>query len=126
LGWYKAVWGRFAEFRGRARRKEYWWFTVFNIIVALSLALLDGMIGTFSVEAGLGLFSGLYILVVIIPRLAVAVRRLHDTGRTGWWTLIGLIPLLGGVVLFIFTVLDSEPEANAYGVPPKSFTGSRR
>lgn len=123
FGWYTAVWGRFADFSGRARRKEYWWFAVLNAIVVFCLVVLDGMLATLSIEAGIGFLSGLYVLAGIIPGLALAVRRLHDTGRTGWWVLLGFVPFFGLVVLFVFAVLDTEPRTNAYGPPPKPFWG---
>ena len=71
-------------------------------------------------ETGLGFFSGIYALGVMIPGIAVSVRRLHDTGRSGWWLLINLVPLLGSIVFIYFTVLDSNPESNEYGPSPKN------
>ena len=120
MNWYLEVLKKYAVFSGRARRKEYWMFFLFNLIITLVLALIDSLMGTFSPQAGLGLLSGLYSLAVLIPSIAVTVRRLHDTGRSGWWILIGLIPFIGGIVLLIFMVLDSEPGANQYGPNPKA------
>ena len=71
----------------------------------------------------MGLLTTLYSLAILIPSIAVGVRRLHDTGRSGWWLLIGLIPVLGSIVLIVFFVLDSEPGENAYGANPKALTG---
>ena len=71
----------------------------------------------------MGLLTTLYSLAILIPSIAVVVRRLHDTGRSGWWLLIGLIPVLGSIVLIVFFVLDSEPGENAYGANPKALTG---
>jgi uncharacterized membrane protein YhaH (DUF805 family) len=119
MSWYLEVLKKYAVFSGRARRKEYWMFVLFNIIIILVLALIDYLTGTFSPRAGVGLLGGLYSLAVLIPSIAVTVRRLHDTGRTGWWILIGLIPVIGNIVLLIFMVLDSEPGANEYGPNPK-------
>ena len=73
------------------------------------------MPGTLDEETGMGLLTTLYSLAILIPSIAVGVRRLHDTGRSGWWLLIGLIPVLGSIVLIVFFVLDSEPGENAYG-----------
>ncbi len=98
---------------------EYWMFILFNIIITVVLALIDYLTGTFSPRAGVGLLGGLYALAVLIPSLVVTVRRLHDTDRTGWWILIGLIPVIGGIVLLIFMLLDSQPGANRYGPNPK-------
>lgn len=94
-------------------------FFLINLVIAVVLAIIDGLIGTFSPQAGVGLLEGLYSLAVLIPSLAVTVRRLHDTGRTGWWILIALIPFIGGIVLLIFMVFDSELGANEYGPNPK-------
>jgi uncharacterized membrane protein YhaH (DUF805 family) len=119
MSWYLEVLKKYAVFDGRARRMEYWMFILFNIIITVVLALIDYLTGTFSPRAGVGLLGGLYALAVLIPSLAVTVRRLHDIGRTGWWILIGLIPVIGGIVLLIFMVLDSESGPNEYGPNPK-------
>jgi uncharacterized membrane protein YhaH (DUF805 family) len=84
------------------------------------LSFVDVFIGTFDPETGAGLLGGIYTLAILIPSIAVTVRRLHDTGRSGWWWLIGLIPLIGWIVLFVFMVLDSDPETNEYGPSPKA------
>ncbi|MDP3126349.1 MAG: DUF805 domain-containing protein, partial [Thiobacillus sp.] len=99
MDWYLGVLKQYAVFKGRARRKEYWFFILFNLIASLLLTLVDFMTGSLDAELGMGLLSGLYSLAILIPSLAVTVRRLHDTGRTGWWLLIGLIPLIGAIVL---------------------------
>ncbi|RUO24381.1 DUF805 domain-containing protein [Aliidiomarina minuta] len=120
MNWYLQVLQKYAVFSGRARRKEYWFFVLFNILVGLVLLLLDNLTGTYNAELGLGLLGGIYSLAVIIPSLAVAVRRLHDTGRTGWWILIALIPIIGAIVLLIFLVLEGEQGENKYGSNPKA------
>lgn len=120
MSWYLAVLKKYAVFSGRARRKEFWYFTVFNVIVSIVLAAVDAAIGTLNTDSGIGLLSGIYSLAVIIPSIAVSVRRLHDIGRSGWWVLIGLIPLVGAIVLLIFNVQDSQPGENQYGPNPKS------
>ena len=119
MNWYIGVLKQYAVFSGRARRKEYWFFVLFNIIASVVLAMIDRMTGTFSADAGVGLLSGIYALAVLIPSIAVSVRRLHDTGRTGWWLLIALVPVIGAIVLLIFMVLDSQPGTNQYGPSPK-------
>ena len=81
--------------------------------------MLDVVAGTYSVEYETGFFSGLYSLLVLIPGIAVGVRRLHDTNRSGWWILISLIPIIGVLVLFVFMCLDSQPGTNRFGVNPK-------
>src|SRR5919199_91334 len=123
VNWYLEVLKKYAVFDGRARRQEYWMFILFNIIITAVLALIDSLIGTVIRQAGFGLLQGLYDLAVLLPSIAVTVRRLHDTGRTGWWILIGLIPVIGGIVLLIFMLLDSEPGANEYGPNPKAGNG---
>ena len=113
----------YATFEGRARRKEYWLFALFYCASAVVLMIVDGFIGTLNEEAGVGLLSGLFILAALIPGLAVTVRRLHDTNRRGWWILITVIPVLGAVVLLIFTAQDSQPGANRFGPNPKGVIG---
>jgi uncharacterized membrane protein YhaH (DUF805 family) len=119
MNWYLEVLKKYAEFNGRARRKEYWMFFLISTVISIILAVIDSFTGTISEEAGLGLFSGIYALAVLIPGLSVTVRRLHDTDRSGWWILIGLIPVIGGIALLIFMVLDSTPGGNQYGPNPK-------
>ena len=103
---------KYAEFNGRARRSEYWYFVLFNFIVSLGLGMVDAF-------TGMGFLNYLYSLAVIIPGIAVGVRRLHDTGRSGWWLLVGLIPFIGWIVLIVFLVQDSNPYDNQYGPNPK-------
>lgn len=119
MNWYLEVLKNYAVFSGRSRRKEYWYFVLFNIIIITALAGMDIAIGSFSSEAGIGLLSGIYSLAVLIPGIAVSVRRLHDTDRSGWWLLIAFIPLIGYFALLIFTIQDSTPGQNKYGVNPK-------
>tara|TARA_R100000005_G_scaffold96344_1_gene82558 strand:- start:2504 stop:2887 length:384 start_codon:yes stop_codon:yes gene_type:complete len=124
MNWYLDVLkNKYAMFNGRARRKEYWFFVLFNILASIALGIVDGITGTFNDEMGVGLLGGIYWLAVLIPAIAVAVRRLHDTGRTGWWLLLCLIPVIGGLVLLIFMVFDSEPGDNQYGPNPKLESG---
>ncbi len=81
------------------------------------------MMGTLSVESGVGVLGFIYLLAVLLPGIAVSIRRLHDTDRSGWWLLIGLIPFVGAIVVFVFTVLDSTPGENQYGPNPKEAEG---
>jgi uncharacterized membrane protein YhaH (DUF805 family) len=103
----------YTGFQGRARRKEYWMFVLFSAIVSIVLAIIEGIIGSQNV------LTGLYSLAVLLPSLAVGVRRLHDTGRSGWWLLLCLIPIIGSIIVLVFTCQDSEPTANRYGLNPK-------
>jgi uncharacterized membrane protein YhaH (DUF805 family) len=123
MSWYLEVLKKYAVFGGRARRKEYWMFVLINLVITVVLILIDILIGTFSPQTGVGLLSGLYSLAVLIPFITVTVRRLHDTGRSGWSMLIGLIPIIGGIVLLIFMVQDSQPGANQYGPNSKASNG---
>lgn len=119
MNWYLEVLKKYAVFSGRARRKEYWYFTLFSTLISLALALIDSQLGTFNSEAGTGLLGGLYSLAVLIPGIAVSVRRLHDTDHSGWWLFLALVPCIGAIVLFVFTVTDSTPGTNEYGPSPK-------
>lgn len=117
MSWYLGVFKKYADFNGRARRKEYWMFTLFNFIVTVILLGIDSVI--LGSESGAGFLSGIYGLAVIVPSLAVLVRRLHDTGRSGWWVFINLIPFVGSIILLVFLVSDSAAGANEYGANPK-------
>ncbi|MBK6512489.1 MAG: DUF805 domain-containing protein [Haliea sp.] len=119
MDWYLAVLKKYAQFSGRARRKEYWYFTLFNVIFSVVLSFVDGLTGTWNPESGVGLLSGIYSLAVLIPAIAVGVRRLHDTGRSAWWLLILLIPLIGVIIFLVFMVLESQEGENQYGPSPK-------
>jgi uncharacterized membrane protein YhaH (DUF805 family) len=120
MNWYLAALKKYADFSGRARRKEYWFFVLFNIIISIVLTICDVVIGTYNSGAGIGLLSGIYTLAILLPGIGVTVRRLHDTGRSGWWILIIFVPLVGAIVLLIFMFLDSHPGTNAYGPSPKA------
>jgi uncharacterized membrane protein YhaH (DUF805 family) len=126
VSWYLEALKKYAVFSGRSRRMEYWYCVLFNIIVGVVLALIDMLIGTFSAMSNIGLLSGIYSLAVLIPTLAVMVRRLHDIDRTGWWILINLIPLVGTIVLLVFALTPGTPGSNRYGPDPKQATGEAR
>ena len=119
MNWYLQVLKKYVVFSGRAQRAEFWYFTLFNFLAVAALLVIDALIGTYSAESGIGLLSGIYVLGVMLPGIAVAIRRLHDTGRTGWWYLLLLIPLVGAIVLIVFFVQDSTPGENQYGPNPK-------
>ena len=120
MKWFIEVLTRkYATFQGRARRKEYWYFMLFYVIALIVLTVVDVVADTFNKEAEIGLFSGLFALATIVPSIAVTVRRLHDTDRSGWWVLISFVPLVGALVLLVFMVLDSQPGANRFGENPK-------
>ena len=122
MDWYMKVIKNYVGFSGRARRKEYWMFTLFNLIAAILIAVIDNVLGT-TTATGIGMLGLLYALAILLPGLAVSVRRLHDTGRSGWWLLIALVPLLGAIVLLVFMVLDGNRGSNEYGPDPKAMDG---
>lgn len=109
----------YANFSGRARRREYWMFILFYVLISLVLVFIDGMTGTFNAGSGMGLLGGLYALGMLVPSFAVMVRRLHDTEKSGWWSLIILIPLVGVIVLLVFLCMDSKTSQNKFGLSRK-------
>jgi uncharacterized membrane protein YhaH (DUF805 family) len=112
----RSVLSQYVGFSGRARRSEYWWYILFYLIVAIVASIIDNILGTDS--GNTGLVAGLVALALFLPTLAVSVRRLHDTGRSGWWILLGLIPLIGAIILIVWYCQDSQGP-NAYGPSPK-------
>ncbi|MFI9601406.1 DUF805 domain-containing protein [Streptomyces sp. NPDC052043] len=112
MNWYVEVLKKYAVFNGRARRQEYWMFTLFTVIISIVLAIVDAVIGTQALD-------WIYTVAVLLPTLAVTVRRLHDTDRSGWWVLIGLIPLVGFIVMLVFLATEGTPRENKYGANPK-------
>ena len=119
MDWYFEVLRKYSVFEGRARRTEYWFFVLFNTLIQIGLVVLDVIAGTFGEELGVGLLSGIYSLAVLVPSFAVLARRLHDTDRSGWWILIGIVPLVGGLVLLIFALFEGDPGENRFGPSPK-------
>jgi uncharacterized membrane protein YhaH (DUF805 family) len=119
MNWYLKVLKNYAEFSGRARRKEYWMFALFNIVFSIAAIILDNILGTTIEDVGYGLFYCLYGLAVIIPSLAVGVRRLHDVGKSGWFLFVALIPIIGAIWLLVLLCTDGNAGANEYGPNPK-------
>lgn len=111
MEYFLGAFKKFADFSGRARRKEYWMYFLFYMIFYIGLAIIDGVVGTM-------FLAFIFSVVMLIPSISIATRRLHDTGRSGWWQLIALIPLVGAIVLIIFLVQDSHAD-NSYGPNPK-------
>jgi uncharacterized membrane protein YhaH (DUF805 family) len=112
MQWYLGVWRNYVGFDGRASRTEYWMFTLFNAIAVVVLMLLGALMRINSV------LILVYELAIIVPSLAVQFRRLHDTGRSGWWMLITLVPFAGAIVLLVFFLLPSDPGMNRFGAEP--------
>lgn len=112
MEWYLKVLKNYVGFQGRARRKEYWMFALISFIISIVLTIVESVLGLTSV------LTGIYSLAILLPSLAVGVRRLHDTGRSGWWLLLGFIPIIGFIVLIVFFCQESEAD-NQYGSNPK-------
>lgn len=120
MNWYlDVVKNKYSVFTGRAQRQEFWYFILFYFLIYFALSVIDQVTGAFDEETGTGLLSGLYMLAMLVPSLAVGARRLHDIGRSGWWQLLMLIPIIGGLILIFFFVQDSQPGDNQYGSNPK-------
>ncbi|MCX4956903.1 MULTISPECIES: DUF805 domain-containing protein [Streptomyces] len=112
---YTDVLKKYAVFSGRARRQEYWMFTLFQVAIAIVLMILDGLLGTYP------LLVGLYFLGTFVPSLAVTVRRLHDLGKSGAWYFIAFVPFIGGIWLLVLTATAGQPQPNEYGADPKAY-----
>ena len=110
---------KYASFSGRARRKEYWMFVLFNFIVAFVVGFIGGFLAGATNVGAFAFLGTIYNLAVILPSLAVLCRRLHDIGKSGWWWLIGLVPFVGWIVILVFCCSDSQPGENQYGPNPK-------
>ena len=107
--YYIGVLKNYAKFEGRARREEFWYFLLFNFIVGIILSIISATV-----------LYPIYALATIVPHIALAARRLHDTNRSGWWQLLAIIPLIGIIVLIVFYVQDSEKGDNRFGSNPKA------
>ena len=116
MNWYLEVLKKYVVFDGRAHRTEFWMFTLISVVISIVLALIDVAIGTYG--AGGGVLQGIYGLAVLLPSLAVGVRRLHDIGRSGWWLLLGLIPLVGIIILIVWWAQEGDAGTNEYGPNP--------
>ena len=111
---------KYAVFSGRARRKEYWMFALLYLIASVAGMVIDVIVGTFDPIAGIGVFSVLVTLGLLLPSIGVLVRRLHDTDRSGWWALILFIPLFGAIAILVFMCLDGTNGENRFGLDPKA------
>lgn len=133
MKWFIKAFRQYADFSGRASRQEFWMFVLFNLLFAMAWAfvagLLTGLLGdSFDHDSDRLIFMykliAIYYAVTAVPAMAVGVRRLHDTGRSGWWMLIGLVPLVGGIWLIVLMCSDDNPGDNRYGSPPDGTTGN--
>jgi uncharacterized membrane protein YhaH (DUF805 family) len=119
MQWYLGVLKKYAVFSGRARRTEFWMFTLFNVLVSIVMGILDVVLQT-PRAGGIGLLGFLYAVAVLLPGLGVAIRRLHDTNRSGLWVLIAFVPIVGAIVLLVFCALAGTPGPNQHGADPKA------
>ncbi|MFI6680414.1 DUF805 domain-containing protein [Kribbella sp. NPDC050470] len=119
MQWYIDVIKKYAVFDGRARRKEFWMFTLFSFIVSLILVIIDRIIGTTYGPGNNGVLQSIYSLAVLLPTIGVSIRRLHDTNRSGWWLLLWLT-CIGLIVLIIFWALEGNAGDNKHGPDPKA------
>jgi len=113
MKWYLDALKKYAVFSGRARRLEFWMFSLVGFLIGMLISGVEFAIGS------PGILGSLFSLAMVLPGLAVTVRRLHDTDHSGWWVLVPVIPIIGGIVLLVFMLLDSDPRANRYGDNPK-------
>ncbi|HZC27084.1 MAG TPA: DUF805 domain-containing protein [Actinopolymorphaceae bacterium] len=120
MQWYLGVLKQYANFHGRARRTEFWMYALFNALIAAVLLILNAVVSKGSVSGPFYLLLVLYNLAVLLPSLAVGVRRLHDTNRSGFWILIGLIPLVGAIILIVFYASPGTQGPNSHGADPKA------
>jgi uncharacterized membrane protein YhaH (DUF805 family) len=124
VDWMILPFMRYADFSGRSRRKEYWMFVLFNILVVIALLIVSGILGLLASDDDIGVGAVVALLVVyflatFVPGLAVQVRRLHDQDKSGWFVLLGLVPF-GGIILLIFMVIEGTPGPNRFGPDPKA------
>ena len=119
--WYITVINQYFNFKGRSRRKEYWMYTLFNIIFLLTAVLLDNYLIGLTIEGDIpiGFLTFSYYFFVLIPTMALTVRRLHDIGKSGWFYLIALIPYIGGLILILLMCIEGQPASNKWGENPK-------
>ncbi len=110
MEYYVGVLKKYAVFEGRATRSEYWYFVLFSFLISIAITIVEGIL-----FKGNNLLGGVYSLAVFIPSLAVGARRLHDTGKSGWWQLLCLIPIVGWIVLIVFLATEGQSESNEYG-----------
>lgn len=114
FGWYQISWHKYFDFKSRSRRKEFWYFILFNALVTLGCSIVDRYIG-FDIDV----FTWLYFIAAMVPGTSVCVRRLHDIGNSGWWLLVGFVPIVGAIILLIKFLKISESGANIYGENPR-------
>ena len=115
MSWYLHCWRQYAEFDGRASRKEFWLFFLFYIVIFVALLAVDGLIGVYSHSLHVGALSGIYMIASFLPYVGVTIRRLHDANMSGWWSCIGVLPYVGGIILYVLLALPSTEGENKFG-----------
>lgn len=115
---YLAVWKKYVDFKGRAGRSEFWIFTLVNVVIMILLTAVNNR------PEEPNLIMGLFALAIILPSFAVTARRMHDIDRSGWWQLVSLIPMVGGIALLVMCALKGVPGANRFGEPPAAQPGA--
>ncbi|WP_291869236.1 DUF805 domain-containing protein [Maribacter sp.] len=116
MNWYAMAFSKYADFSGRSRRKEYWMFNLFNALIVVGIVFIGAVLGS---EDYVMYPLGIYVLAIIIPGLALTVRRLHDQGKSGWYMLVRCIPIIGGIWFLVLMCTDGEYNSNLYGLNPK-------
>lgn len=112
---------KYVDFSGRARRSEFWYFVLFTFLVGIGTSILDAILGTdYDGSTSGGLINTLGSLALFLPSLAAAIRRLHDIDRSGWWILLGIIPIVGWIIVIVWYCTDTKPGDNQYGPDPKN------
>jgi uncharacterized membrane protein YhaH (DUF805 family) len=119
MHWYLEVLKKYAVFDGRARRQEYWMFVLISTLLPFLAMILAGALGM-QMGNGVQVLLVVYYAVTLLPSIAVWVRRLHDTGRSGWWVWASFVPLIGAIALLVFSLQDGEHGTNRYGPNPKT------
>ena len=118
LDWATRPLKKYADFSGRAPRAEYWWFYLLIIVGYVIATILDSMLGLGQTVGPYGVLMCVFALAILIPSIAAGIRRLHDTDHSGWWLLIGLVPLIGAIVLIVYFVTQGTQGPNRYGEDP--------
>lgn len=122
MKWYLKALSSYADFNGRARRKEFWMFFFCNLLMLILMICIDYSANLIHWPSGFGILTMMYMLITFLPSLAVQVRRLHDVGKSGWMLFIPIIPIIGSIWLIVLLCTDSEAGKNKYGANPKEKT----
>lgn len=123
LEYYKMAFDKYADFKTRSTRGEFWWFFLANFLISIGFNILSFAFiasGSDGLAGAIGILSMLYSLAILVPYISVGARRLHDTGRSGWYQLLMFIPLIGIIILIVFWAQEGKPEANEWGPAPGS------